>query len=78
MDILESAKSGNRKAGQAFLIKHLEGKRLTKQQAIRAKCYDCDGMGESGECDLRECPLYPYSSFAVGTHVEAVGEKVKE
>ena len=78
MDILESAKSGRRKMGRTFLIRHLEGERLTQQQAIRAKCYDCDGMGETGECDLKECPLYPYSPFAVGTHVEAVEEKVKE
>jgi hypothetical protein len=78
MDILESAKSGRRKMGRTFLIRHLEGKRLTQQQAIRAKCYDCDGMGETGECDLKECPLYSYSPFALGTHVEAVGEKITE
>ena len=75
MDILESAKSGNRKAGQAFLIKHLEGKRLTPQQAVKARC---QGMGENNECDLKECSLYPYSPFALRTHVQAVGEKVTE
>lgn len=78
MDILESAKSGRKRKGQTFLIKHLEGKRLTQQQAIKAKCYDCDGMGETGECELTECSLYPYSPYAISTHVEAVGEKVKE
>ena len=61
MDILESAKSNRKRMGRKFLIKHLEGKRLTKQQAIRAKCYECDGIGEYGECSLSECPLYPYS-----------------
>ena len=66
MDLLESAKSGRKRRGQAFLIKHLEGKRLTKQQAIKAACYDCDGMGETGKCDLRECAIYPYSPFALG------------
>ena len=64
MDILESAKSGRRKMGRTFLIRHLEGKRLTQQQAIRAKCYDCDGMGETGKCDIETCSLYPYSPFA--------------
>lgn len=66
MDILASAKSGRKRTGQAFLIKHLEGKRLTKQEAIKARCYDCDGMGETGVCDIKECALHPYSSFASG------------
>jgi hypothetical protein len=73
MDTLESAKSGRKRMGRTFLIKHLEGKRLTQQQIIRAKCYECDGMGETGKCDLKECPLYPVSSFAVATPVETVG-----
>jgi len=63
MDIMESAKRGKRRNGQMQLIKHLNGGRLTRSQAIRAKCYDCDGMGETGLCDLKNCPLYPYSSF---------------
>ena len=78
MDLLESAKSGKKRKGQTFLIKHLEGKRLTQRQAIGARCYDCDGMGESGECDTKECSLHPYSPYAISTHVEAVGEKVKQ
>ena len=63
MDLLESAKSGKKRDGQVALIKHLSGGTLTRQQAIRAKCYDCDCMGDSGKCALKECPLYPYSSF---------------
>ena len=63
-DLLESAKSGKRRDGQVVLIKHLEGRRLTRSQAIRAKCYDCDGMGDSGVCGLVECSLYPFSPYA--------------
>jgi hypothetical protein len=65
MELLESAKSGKRRDGQVVLIKHLNGIRLTQRQAIRAKCYDCDGMGDTGVCELVECPLYPFSTYKV-------------
>ena len=64
MDILESAKSGGGRKGKAYLVKYLQGGRLTQRQAIQAKCYDCDGMGETGKCDIETCSLYPYSPFA--------------
>ena len=63
MDLLESAKSGKRRDGQMVYIKYLQGTRLTQRQAIRAKCYECDGMGDTGVCEINECALYPYSSF---------------
>ena len=64
MDMLSSARSGRSRKGQTYLINYLMGKKLTRQQAIQAKCYDCDGMGDTGECALKDCTLYPYSSFA--------------
>lgn len=63
--MIASAKSGNRGAGQSDLIKHLNGKRITQRQAIRAKCYECNGMGEMKTCDIDTCSLYPYSPFKV-------------
>ena len=63
-DMLRSAKSGNRRVGRIDLIKHLEGKRITQRQAIRAKCYDCNGMGELGECDITTCPLIQFSPYS--------------
>ena len=63
--MLESAKKGKCRAGKSDLIKHLEGKRLFRSRAICAKCYDCNGLGESDECDIQECPLYPYSPYRV-------------
>ena len=62
-EILESAKSGKMRSGKTQLLKYLKGGRLTRQEAIKAKCYDCDGMGDSGECSLEHCSLYPYSPF---------------
>lgn len=67
-DLLKSAKGGKLRKGQKNLINYLQGQRLTRNQAIQAKCYDCDGMGESGICDLDECSLYPYSPFRPKSH----------
>ena len=60
-DILKSAERGKHRAGQRKLIKHLKGQRLTRQQAIKAKCYNCNGMGELKICNIKTCALYPYS-----------------
>jgi len=61
--IFNSAKTGKKRRGQMHLLRYLEGGRLTQRQAITAKCYDCNGMGESDECDIFSCSLYPYSQF---------------
>lgn len=65
--LLESAKKGKKRAGQGDLIKYLQGKRLTQRQAIKAHCYDCNGMGELSECDNSECSLFPYSPYKIPT-----------
>lgn len=62
-ELLQSALRGRKRAGQADLIKYLRGKKLTQRQAIKAHCYDCDGMGDSGKCDLDICSLFPYSPY---------------
>lgn len=61
--ILNSARKGKCRAGQTSLIKHLTGHRLTQRQAIAAKCYDCNGMGEQDECEMEHCSLLPYSPY---------------
>jgi hypothetical protein len=63
--MLQSAKSGTRRVGKLDLIAHLQGKRLTRKQAIKAKCYECNGMGEQADCDMEDCSLFPYSPFKV-------------
>lgn len=62
-DMLTSAKNGTKRAGQTDLIKHLRGIRITQRQAIKAKCYECNGMGELADCDMEGCPLFPYSPY---------------
>lgn len=62
--LLESAKKGTKRVGQSALIKYLKGGRLTQRQSIAAKCYDCNGMGESDSCNIEGCSLYPYSPYS--------------
>jgi len=62
-DLLASAKSGPRRSGRKEIIKYLEGGKLTRSQAIRAKCFDCLGMGDQSICDSVSCSLNPFSPF---------------
>ena len=63
-DLLVSARSGKARAGKRELIKHIEGGRLTRAQAVKANCYQCLGMGDSGHCDQQTCALLPFSPFS--------------
>ena len=61
--MLKSAMSGKSRSGKSDLVKYLNGGRITRNQAIKAKCYDCQGMGDSGTCEMAHCSLYPYSPY---------------
>lgn len=62
-EMLRTVRNYPKKAGKSDLIKHLSGKKITRGSAIKAKCYDCNGMGESNECDMKTCSLYPFSPY---------------
>ena len=62
-ELLASAKSGPRRKGRKELIAYLEGGKISRSQAVKAHCYSCLGMGDSGDCDLTHCALYPYSPY---------------
>lgn len=62
-DMMRSAEKGKGRCGKSQYIKYLKGKRLTRSASIKAKCYECDGMGESGKCDMDDCSLFPYSPY---------------
>lgn len=64
-ELLLSVRCGTGRRGKSDLIKYLTGKTLTRAQAIRAKCYDCNGMGDSNECDIDACSLFPFSPYAI-------------
>jgi hypothetical protein len=61
--IMSSWRSGKKRAGRMDLFKHLRGNRITQRQAIRAKCYDCNGMGELKSCSIETCSLFHYSPY---------------
>jgi len=54
-------------AGRKELEKHLKGKRLTRGQALRAKCYECENGYMDGKmpCNIPDCPLYPYNAYVI-------------
>jgi hypothetical protein len=62
---LESVKKGKPRNGRNFLIAHLEGKKISPLQAIRAWCYDCMGFYDDGlrDCERETCPLHPFMPF---------------
>ena len=51
--------------GKAALHKHLQGKELTKSEAILAKCCECSAEYADGlnDCGIVECPLYPFMPY---------------
>ena len=69
-EYLNKVKAYPKQIGKADLVRYLEGKRLYRSQAIRAKCYDCNGMGESYECSDTACSLYPFTQFRVRAQFE--------
>ena len=44
--------------------KWLTGGKLTRMQAMRAMCYQCNGLEESNvNCQGKSCPLYPFQHY---------------
>jgi hypothetical protein len=60
-------------AGSADLQRYRQGKKLTRGQAIRAKCADCladyQDAGSRADCGISECPLYPFMPYAGKTAI---------
>lgn len=47
--------------GQTQFRKSLKGKRLTRDAAILAMCYECNGLEDSNvDCGCSACPLYQW------------------
>lgn len=55
-------KNGKAYRGKKELIAFMEGKKLSAQALINAKCFDCMGWySDDGavDCTCKDCPLYP-------------------
>ena len=60
--------------GRTQYRRFLNGEALTCQQAILAKCYDCDGGHNDGkvDCEVNSCPLRPFMPFSAVERVKRV------
>ena len=52
-----------RSEGRADYLRHLSKKTLTRQQAIRAKCWECVQGEDTEPCIVLTCPLLQYSQW---------------
>ncbi len=51
--------------GRSILLKHLKGEKISKPQALIAKCCDCMCYHIDGrqDCQMPHCPLYPFMPY---------------
>lgn len=50
--------------GQNEYLKFKKGEKLNKSQAIKAMCYECNGLEDSkADCQGTLCPLYPFQPY---------------
>lgn len=64
--------------GRKEFHRHAAGEKLSPQQSIRAKCYECmagytDGVGD---CAMPDCPLYPLHPYNPNRQKKAVKRAV--
>lgn len=59
----QSVKTWPKRIGRGHLLKYLSGDRITRNDAILAKCYECCGGDDHGVCTVSTCPLLPYSQY---------------
>lgn len=59
---IRNVTSWPRRVGKAELLKHMTGERLTRDEAIRAKCFDCvcGGDDKPDRCTVIQCALTAY------------------
>ena len=65
---IDGVKRGGKFQGRLELLRHLEGKRLTQREAIKAHCYDCMGhySGGAEDCQSDVCSLRPFMPYHKG------------
>ena len=57
--------TGSQIPGVRLLVKHLYGEKISRGQAMTAKCADCMGCYVDGriDCEVPECPMYNYMPY---------------
>lgn len=69
---IKTTKRLKKRTGQADYIKFLKGERITRNQAIRAKAFECIGDGDS--CGVITCALFNFCQFSDNPEKEVSGE----
>lgn len=76
-DLLKAIKSCPQIIGRKSYLKHLQGKKITRDEAIAAECYACMGYYRDGreDCKNYTCPLYPFSPSRLYSRSEPLKTK---
>jgi hypothetical protein len=66
---IESVERGTESAGKTQMLRYLRGQKVTRHQAMQAKCFECMGGYADGrvDCGLKECALYPWMPYKTKT-----------
>lgn len=60
---IKNVQAWPRRAGRAELLKHLRGERLTRAEAIKARCYECIQGEDPRPCTVVTCALTTYCQW---------------
>jgi hypothetical protein len=62
----EVNKYGKPAQGKDELTRHLQGRKITRKEAMRAHCYMCMGYFSDGRfnCEMPHCPIYPWMPYS--------------
>ena len=62
---IENVENSIGSGGRTQMLRFMKGERLTRNQAIKAKCYDCTCGYQDGrvDCEIYDCPLHPYMPY---------------
>ncbi len=63
---LQAVKTWPKKSGKADHLKFLNGERLTRAEAIKAKCYECVSGDDTQPCTVKTCPLLGFCQWGQG------------
>jgi hypothetical protein len=61
---IENTQKWPKKAGKADYLRFLKRGRLTRAEAIRAKCYECVAGEDNEPCRASLCPLITYCQWS--------------
>jgi hypothetical protein len=62
---LDIEKNGKLAQGKTEYLRYLRGEKLSRKEAMLARCYDCMGYFVDGraDCVTFSCPMYPFMIF---------------